>query len=119
LQADLVRDHYRLWFSAPTMAGITWWNLGDGTAVKYEIEAMGGLMDDQLQPKAAYHVLDELINKEWRTNVKAQSDATGKVSFRGFHGEYEVKVTRNGATQTFPLMLAPGGAGPHKLEIKE
>jgi len=39
LQAEVVRDHYRLWFSAPKMAGITWWNLGDGTAVQGENEA--------------------------------------------------------------------------------
>jgi len=54
LQAEVVRDHYRLWFSAPTMAGITWWNLGDGTAVKGENEAQGGLLDNDLKPKAAY-----------------------------------------------------------------
>ncbi len=54
LQAEVVRDHYRLWFAAPTMAGITWWNLGDGTAVKGENEAQGGLLDGDLKPKPAY-----------------------------------------------------------------
>lgn len=64
LQAEVVRDHYRLWFSAPTMAGITWWNLGDGTAVKGENEAQGGLLDNELKPKAAYRALDQLINEQ-------------------------------------------------------
>jgi GH35 family endo-1,4-beta-xylanase len=43
-QAELVGNFYRLWFSAPQMAGITWWNLGDGTAVKGENKALGGLL---------------------------------------------------------------------------
>ncbi|MCX7010615.1 MAG: endo-1,4-beta-xylanase, partial [Kiritimatiellaeota bacterium] len=54
LQAEVVRDHYRLWFAAPNMAGITWWNLGDGTAVKGENEAMGGLLDADFKPKPAF-----------------------------------------------------------------
>ncbi len=119
LQANLVREHYRLWFSAPTMAGITWWNLGDGTAVQGENEAQGGLMDGELQPKAAYRALDELINQEWKTRAKLESNAQGKASFRGFHGTYEVKLTRNGATQTFAFTLAPKSGGPQKLVLKD
>jgi GH35 family endo-1,4-beta-xylanase len=119
LQADLVRDHYRLWFSAPTMAGITWWNLGDGTAVKGENEAQGGLMDGELQPKAAYRVLDDLINKEWTTSAKLVADVQGKASFRGFHGTYDVKVTRNGSTQSFAFTLGSKDTGPQKLVLKD
>ena len=40
------------------MAGITWWNLGDGTAVKGENKALGGLIDEKFDPKASYRVLD-------------------------------------------------------------
>ncbi len=105
--------------SAPTMAGITWWNLGDGTAVQGENEAQGGLMDGELQPKAAYRALDELINQEWKTRAKLESNAQGKASFRGFHGTYEVKLTRNGATQTFAFTLAPKSGGPQKLVLKD
>ena len=50
-QAELAGNFYRLWFSSPGMAGITWWNLGDGTAVKGENQARGGLVDDNLEAK--------------------------------------------------------------------
>ena len=59
------------------MAGVTWWNLGDGTAVKGENEAKGGLMDEELKPKAAYRALDELINRQWKTHATAKTDERG------------------------------------------
>ncbi len=92
LQAELVRQHYRLWFSAPTMAGITWWNLGDGTAVEGENEAKGGLMDGELRPKPAYTALDKLINEEWTTRTELSTDAHGEARLRGFQGDYELTV---------------------------
>ncbi|MBM3859054.1 MAG: glycoside hydrolase family 10 [Verrucomicrobia bacterium] len=101
LQTEVVRDHYRLWFAAPNMAGITWWNLGDGTAVKHENVAQGGLLDDQLRPKPAYKALDQLINKDWKTSTSAQTDAQGRVTIRGFHGQYEVTV--NSVKRAFQL----------------
>lgn len=110
LQAEVVRDHYRLWFSAPKMAGITWWNLGDGTAVKGENEAKGGLVDADFNPKTAYRELDRLINQEWKTTLTLNTDAGGKASFRGFHGKYSVKVTSGGVTQVFPLELKSSAA---------
>jgi GH35 family endo-1,4-beta-xylanase len=116
LQAEVVRDHYRLWFSAPKMAGITWWNLGDGTAVKGENEAQGGLMDGALEPKASYRALDKLINHDWKTNLSATTDAAGKAQFRGFYGKYTVKVTTRGVTKEFEVNLTKAGES-HKLTL--
>ena len=53
-QAAIVANLYRLWFSTPTMAGVTWWNLGDGTAYQKENKALGGLLDNDMNPKPAY-----------------------------------------------------------------
>ncbi|MBI5395146.1 MAG: endo-1,4-beta-xylanase [Verrucomicrobia bacterium] len=105
LQEEVVRDHYRLWFSAPMMAGITWWNLGDGTAVKGENEAKGGLVDGDFKPKPAYRALDKLINKDWKTWAQTQTDAQGQACFRGFFGSYDVIVKAGGKTtrQSFRL----------------
>ena len=119
LQAEVVRDHYRLWFSAPMMAGITWWNLGDGTAVKGENEAKGGLVDADLKPKTAYHALEKLINEEWKTRTQVQSDAQGHASFRGFYGKYNVTVSRNGKTQTFEINHSRKGSEPHNLVVSD
>ena len=91
-QAKIVENLYRLWFSTPNMAGLTWWNLGDGLAFGKENSAMGGLCDQNLDPKPAYDVLDKLINHEWQTNQTLNTDIKGKIDFRGFYGKYKVLV---------------------------
>ena len=40
-QAAAVEALYRLWFSTPKMAGITWWNLGDGTGLRQRKQGAG------------------------------------------------------------------------------
>ena len=112
IQARVVRDIYRLWFAAPKMAGITWWNLGDGTAHGNEGRAGGGLTDVDLNPKPAYKALDQRINHDWKTNLETKSDARGNVTFRGFHGSYEIRVTAGGKTKTFEMTV--GANGPVK-----
>lgn len=118
LQEEVVRDHYRLWFAAPKMAGITWWNLGDGTAVKGENEAKGGLVDAEFKPKPAYRALDQLINQEWKTQTQVATDAQGQVKFRGFFGKYQVEVTSGGQTKRFEINHTAGGEESHRLVMK-
>lgn len=116
LQAEVVRNLYRLWFSVPKMAGITWWNLGDGTAVEGENEAKGGLLDENLRPKAAYRELDRLINEEWKTVVRVKTDERGNVSFRGgFSGSYQVTVVGGNEPLEGRFDLPEGG--PHSLRV--
>ncbi len=117
LQAEVVRDHYRLWFAAPNMAGITWWNLGDGTAVKGENEAMGGLLDAKLLPKAAYTALDQLINHDWKTQTTLTTDAQGHAKLRGFHGTYSVTIERDGQQTQQQVQLKKGAANDWKLAL--
>ncbi|MDD4870017.1 MAG: endo-1,4-beta-xylanase [Kiritimatiellae bacterium] len=118
LQAEVVRDHYRLWFCTPRMAGITWWNLGDGTAVKGENEAKGGLTDEELKPKSAYRALDKLINEEWKTKTQVKTDDKGTAKFRGFYGKYTIKVTAGNKSKEFEIDLSKDCQTPHKLSLK-
>ena len=106
IQARVTRDLYRLWFSAPNMAGITWWNLGDSLAVKGENKALGGLLDENLDPKPAYETLNRLINNEWRTRASGKADKDGTFRFRGFHGDYTVCATLpDGTEKTFTMKI--------------
>jgi hypothetical protein len=100
------------------MAGITWWNLGDGTAVKGENEAKGGLSDEELKPKASYRALDKLINEEWKTRTQAKTDDKGTAQFRGFYGKYTVKVTAGNKSKEFEIDLSKDSQAPHKLSMK-
>ena len=117
LQAEVVRDHYRLWFAAPQMAGITWWNLGDGTAVKGENEAQGGLLDAEFKPKPAYAALDQLINHDWRTQATLTTDAQGRAMLRGFHGTYTVTFEQGGKTKQLTLLLKKTGANNWTISL--
>lgn len=117
LQAEVVHDHYRLWFSVPAMRGITWWNLGDGTAVTGEGGANGGLVDEALAPKAAYNALDQLINHDWKTSTQIQTDSEGHGAFRGFFGKYNVTVTSGATVRQFEIIHSRSVGIPHRLVL--
>lgn len=87
IQAVITRNLYRLWFSIKPMMGITWWNVVDGCGAPGE-PTISGLFTRDMQPKRSYYALNDLIHKEWKSNLMLKSDATGKVSFRGFKGQY-------------------------------
>lgn len=106
-QAEVIANFYRVWFAAPRMAGITWWNLGDGTAYGNEGVAGGGLADEDFNPKPAYQALDQLINHDWKTDLTAKSASDGTLSFRGFRGAYDIEVRHAGKTGQFQFTLTP------------
>ena len=90
IQAVLVRNLYRKWFSHKALIGITWWNTVDGGGVKGE-PLVSGLFTCDMKKKSAYYVLDQLINHEWRTELKVKvKGEERKVSFRGFRGRYRL-----------------------------
>ena len=101
IQAEISRNLYRLWFSTKQMMGITWWNVVDGCGAPGE-PSVSGLFTRDMQPKLSYFALNNLINREWRTNLACKADQTGKVSFRGFKGNYRLSwIDDNGTEQTF------------------
>jgi len=104
-QAQVARDLYRLWFSHPAVAGITWWNLPDGGAAPGEDRVFSGLLNEHLEPKPAYEALHGLIQNDWRTEIRASTDADGCLTFRGFHGTYTL---RTGCGMQLALRLEPG-----------
>ena len=93
IQSVIAYNLYRLWFSQEQMMGITWWNTVDGCGAPKE-PAVSGIFHRDMTPKLAYFTLRDLITKEWRTSLTVKTDASGKISFRGFKGKY--RVTWNG-----------------------
>ena len=82
------------------MTAITWWNIVDGCGYKGE-PTISGLFTRDMQPKIAYHALNNLINKEWRTNLMLKPNGKGEVSWRGFKGNYRITwVDKAGKTHT-------------------
>ena len=99
VQAELVRRMYRLWFSAESVESIVWWNMVDGTAYGDENRFHAGLLRNDMSHKKAFDVLDELINREWQTNVQLTTNEDGLAYFRGFYGDYKVKIGDNTAEE--------------------
>lgn len=90
-QAKLTENYYRLWFSHSAMQAITWWNLVDETAVSGEDKWKGGLLRRDFSEKPSFTVLNNLINREWKTSIAGKS-TSGEILFRGFYGRYKINV---------------------------
>lgn len=118
IQAEVVKNLYRLWFSVPSMAGITYWNLGDIMAYDKENSAVSGLVDKDMNPKPSYLVLDELINKEWNTHLNMKTNDEGEISFRGFYGKYTITVSKDDTQQSFDLELSQSKLNEYRLVVE-
>ena len=111
IQAIISRNLYRLWFSIKPMMGITWWNVVDDCGAPGE-PTISGLFTRDMQPKPAYHALDQLINHDWTTRMRVKADEAGAVAFRGFKGKYRVVYRdASGAQKTLDFHLSKDGDG--------
>ena len=88
VQAIILRNLYRAWFSVEKMNGITWWNVVDDCGAPGE-PSISGIFTRDMRPKTAYFAMDDLVNREWKTRAVAKASG-GKVSFRGFRGRYRL-----------------------------
>ena len=114
VQAEMLRNLYRIWFSHPNMEAIIYWNMVDGYAAYAEPGDMtcgenkyhGGLLRFDFTPKPAWHVLDELINKTWHTSEDLECGEQS--AFKGFYGKYTVTATVDGKTVAKEIHLQKG-----------
>lgn len=107
-QAIMTENLYKLWFSHPNVEAIIWWNLvdetaapgrvkPDGTVVPGEDKWKGGLLNRNFTEKPAFKKLDKLINEDWHTSLNS-STKIGYVQYKGFYGNYNLKIKANGKT---------------------
>lgn len=89
IQARVMRAYYRFWFSWPSVDRITYWNMVDGVGAKNERMSSGWFNRDMTK-KRVWYVMNDLINREWRTHLTTKADAAGRVAFRGFKGQYRL-----------------------------
>ena len=115
VQAEMIRNLYRIWFSHANMEAIVYWNMIDGYAA-YAVpgdmsngENMyhGGLLRFDMSKKPAWEVLDQLINHDWHTSI--QTTCSGTADLKGFYGQYELTATVGGKTVTQTIHLKKGG----------
>ena len=87
LQADFLRDFYTIAFSHPKMLGVQMWGFWESAHWK-DKSALYAADWSERRIGEAYR---ELIHGEWLTNDLGTSGADGKVTGRGFSGEYVVE----------------------------
>lgn len=88
-QLEDVEMFYTTLFSHPAVEAITWWDFSDRGAWQ---EAPAGFLRKDMTPKPVYEKLMSLIKGKWWTKSESVTDDRGKVSFRGFYGDYKVVI---------------------------
>lgn len=89
---------YRVMFSHPNVESIVWWDFDDPGFLHAPI----GLLHHDRSAKPAFFALKRLIKENWWTHpFDVKTDAKGQVTFRGFHGQYEVDTQQG--TQAFKV----------------
>ncbi|NLY91629.1 MAG: 1,4-beta-xylanase [Firmicutes bacterium] len=102
--------HYKTLLAHPLVTGITWWDLLDGQW----LNAPGGLLRKDGSPKPAYEELHKLVKGEWwLAPTVFRTDREGKVKFRGFLGDYELRY----AGRRLPFQLEEKGEVTLKLKL--
>lgn len=114
LQAEMVRDFYTLAFSHPGVEAIVWWSVTDLGAWR---GMPAGLVDENMDPKPAYRVLDQLINHQWRTSTELKTDQQGRVSFRGFNGDYRVTIPHGEKQLHGSFRIEKGQTSPIRVTV--
>ncbi len=103
-QADYAVKFYRVCFAHPAMKAITWWDLSDqGSWLPG-----GGMLRADMSPKPVYEQLKRLIHEEWKTRLKATTDAAGRLAFRGFCGTYRLTLDQPGHKSERQFKVAKG-----------
>ncbi len=96
-QAEALKYLYTYFFACPNIENICYWNTVDDMC--YVGEEVGnswnenachaGLFRRDFTPKKGAKMLWHLFNEVWHTDLEAETDEDGYVSFRGFFGDYE------------------------------
>lgn len=105
LQADYTRDFMTAAFSHPAIEGIVMWGFWEGQ--HYNPSAALYRKDWAIKPNGK--IWEDLVFRQWWTDVRGQTDRGGNFKTRGFLGEYEITVEYQGKTMTRSARLSKGG----------
>ena len=99
---NYVNDFLTATFSHPSMTGFLFWNWWDVDTWR---NPGANLYTSDWQEKPAHAAFVNLVFNEWWTNEDLTTDAAGRVSARGFKGQYTVALTCGGTEVTTDISL--------------
>ena len=109
LQANAARDYLIASFAEESMIGFTNWWIFDGQLQSKPHWGEHYMYDENWNIKPGGVIWQDLIYNKWWTRESLKSDENGKVSLRGFYGDYDVTVTTaDGKTKTVSIPLHKG-----------
>jgi uncharacterized protein (TIGR03437 family) len=101
VQADYTRDFLTVCFSHPAIKGFMIWGFWEGA----HWEPSAAMIRRNWSTKPNYDAWTDLIYHQWWTETNGVTDSEGAFRTRGFLGDYDIDVTINGVTKTYPLSL--------------
>ncbi len=110
LQADYTRDFLILAFSHPSVIGVQYWGFWQGAHWR----PRSAMFRTDWSPKPNATVYSDLVLNRWRTHLAGPTDAHGAYPGRGYLGQYEIRVTKDGRESRTQLTLT---AGDHPTAI--
>ena len=113
LQADYTRDFVTLVFSHPATVGVQVWGFWEGAHWR----PRAAMYRQDWSAKANLEAWRSLTQETFWNNFELLTDAQGKVSARGFYGEYKVLVTVDGVQQSFDIEVAKGSDNQFMLTL--
>lgn len=97
-QADYTRDLMTAWFAHPATCGFTVWGFWEKTMWK----PSGAFFRTDWSLKPNGKAFQDLVTKQWWTDVSLKTDAEGKVHLRGFLGDYRLTSGKSATRTSLP-----------------
>lgn len=95
--AGQVRDYMLTAFSSPMVDGFYMWGFADTSHWFSNAPIMKNTRSmDSIKPSGKMFI--DLVYNKWWTRESGTTDADGTYKCRGFYGDYDIKVTKGGAT---------------------
>jgi len=103
--ADDLENFYRICFSHPNVEAIIMWGFEQG-AWRWD-----GIVNSSTWVLNTAGVRYEALLDEWTTTDSDTTDLSGHADFRGFHGVYEITLSKAGeTTEIHEIELEPGAS---------
>ena len=108
MHGDYVRDALIAAFSVPQIESFVLWGFWEGS--HWRAHEGGAMFRRDWSKRPAQNAFEQLVLREWKTNLTLLTDASGVVQTRGFLGDYRVQIGEGARQKLVPLKLDANGA---------